>query len=1592
MSSWKGKEKVVTEGKSGKRSRHGGESGARKRRNRAVLELFEDAAYEVDGESSSDGENDFDIDDFLEDEAFNDVKANDEPLKVPLVPIKEEEMDDAELERMVEERYGRGASFVRFPEDGYDNTEAVDRDEYLPFSKDPTLWKVKCMVGREKHSVLCLMQKFVDLRTLGTKLQIISAFSLDHVKGFIYIEAESQQDLYEACKGLPSVYVSRVTPVPPNESSHVLSVRSKGCGITAGMWARVKSGKYKADLAQIVAVNEARKKATVKLVPRIDLRALAEKFGGGVSLKKASTPAPSRLISSSELEEFRPLIQIRRDRDTNIIFEVLDGMMLKDGYLYKKIPLDSLSVWGAMPTEDELLKFEPSNNNESMDLEFLSDLYGNANKKKKQIMKNDKGGGKGECSSTSNVEYNFDVHDLVFFGKKDFGVIIGTEKDDNFKIMKEGTERPLVLTLPARDLKSASFDKKLFTAQDRHMKKISISDRVKVMDGPFKDKEGVVKRIYRGVIFLFNESEEDHNGYVCFKSQICEKVISAGSASHEQGNEPGPSGFDESPSSPNSPLSTKKSWQGRENSSLNQEDNNAMFSVGQSLRIKVGPLKGYLCRVLAIRRSDVTVKLDSQHKILTVKSDHLSEVRGRSSANVTGGDQESAQPFDLLGATDGSRDWANGTTESRGWNVGVAPTEGTSWPSFPASGNKIQSESGAVTDTIGGDSGWSSADTRQVDRWGKQQDDGSTSVAATGTADSWGKAIESRNENIGQGSSWGGDTGGVYKAASNSEPGMDKQTEGWSNAGCTEASGWAKPTRKEESQTESWGTKKTDTGGGAGWGQGGSTWGKASESENTVTTKEDNSWGDKAEHQQSKKDGDGGSSWGKRDGGSSWNKKDSEATWSKQADEGSSWGKQADAKPEESRDQGDKNQSWGNQGGNSWKKQDGGSSWNKDGGSSWSKPTGSSWGQRADAKAEEVHDRTAQNQSWGNQAGASWNKQDGGSSWKGKDGGSGMNKPTGGSSWGQQADAKAEDHNTTSDKQPSWGNQGGGSWNKQDTGSSWGKLAGGSSWGKQAEANVEPSNAESVDGKAGGSKWSAAKPSDGGGWEMNSKSSNKTESSGWGSSSSWNQKGDGNSTDLEKRDQSESWDIKKTSDGGSSSGWGKGNWGKSSTDDAPGNQNSAWSSKTDWDAGNDYSGSQEQVDKFSRGGGRGSWRGRGGRGESNRGGFGGRDGSGRGGFMGRGNFGGRDGSERGGYRGRSDRGGFRGRGRGRSDQFGGDWNNRNDSGEEKPTSWSKSSWNSDGGRSNENKGNWNQGGADSGQQKGWSSGSHSKGDMEGGDGDGGQRKSWSSGGGWSKPGNSGGWNQGSASGCENNVGGDGDGGQKKSWSSGGSWSNPCSNAGWNKGSASGSGNNDGADGDGGQKKSWSSGGSWSKPGNNADWNQGSASGSGKSDGDGGGQKKGWSLGGSWSKPGNNAGWNQGTASGSGKSDGTDGDGGQKKSWSSGGSWSKPGNNGSGNSGGWNQGSASGGGTIDGADGGQRKSSSAGDSWSKPDSNAGWNQGSASVSGNTSGAWNKPCDTDGGNAGKVNDASESGGPTNSWGSAAASSWEKPKGGW
>ena len=41
------------------------------------------------------------------------------------------------------------------------------------------------------------MQKYIDLNNYGSKMQIISAFALDHVKGYVFIEADKECDIIE---------------------------------------------------------------------------------------------------------------------------------------------------------------------------------------------------------------------------------------------------------------------------------------------------------------------------------------------------------------------------------------------------------------------------------------------------------------------------------------------------------------------------------------------------------------------------------------------------------------------------------------------------------------------------------------------------------------------------------------------------------------------------------------------------------------------------------------------------------------------------------------------------------------------------------------------------------------------------------------------------------------------------------------------------------------------------------------------------------------------------------------------------------------------------------------------------------------------------------------------------------------------------------------------------------------------------------------------------------------------------------------------------------------------------------------------------
>ncbi|KAF9594219.1 hypothetical protein IFM89_028876 [Coptis chinensis] len=668
----KGKEIAGTKKRKSENGDKSGSSNERKRKNPGVLQFFDVAAEVDDVEEESESESDDDDRAQVSAGSVDKVDAGQKGKSgfgrthnLPFLP-KEEELSDGELELLLEERYKPGSQHVVYADDKHENKGSGDEGSFMQALDNTTIWRVKCTVGRERRSALCLIQKFVDRKSLGQKLQIASAFSPDHVKGYIYIEAEKEVDVLEACKGLTTLYTSRISPVPKNEFAHLFSIRKTSIEVSPGTWVRVKNGQYRGDLAQVVTFDHAKKRATVKVVPRIDLQALAKKLAGGGTVKQTAVPT-ARVISSKDLEEFARYIQLKRDRQTGQICQTIDGLKFKDGYLYKKVSMESISYVDVVPSTDELLKFKPYKKDASDDAEWLSHLYGE--QRKKRLSECSNGATKGsEGTSGSKKGDQFQLHDLVFFGPKDFGVIIRVESD-GFQILKydevEGAE---VLNVELHEIRNSSSDKK-FSTMDRQMKTISLNDTVRVLEGPFTGKEGIVKHICKSTTFIYDESQLENGGYFCAKSQMCENISNSKEVHHETiGDVFGAPGLEDSTGSPKSPELFKKPWEEKENTrdfnSRRNGDRDGAFSVGQTLRIRVGPLKGHLCRVVAIYRSDITVKVDSQTKVLSVKCEHLSEV-GMKSNFMTRNDG-----FGTQGEASGA------PTESNGWGGSASLTTG----------------------------------------------------------------------------------------------------------------------------------------------------------------------------------------------------------------------------------------------------------------------------------------------------------------------------------------------------------------------------------------------------------------------------------------------------------------------------------------------------------------------------------------------------------------------------------------------------------------------------------------------------------------------------------------------------------------------------------------------------------------------------------------------------------------------------------------------------------------------------------------------------------------------------------------------------
>ncbi|XP_050214737.1 putative transcription elongation factor SPT5 homolog 1 [Mercurialis annua] len=683
---------------------YGGSGRGKKAKKRSGSEFFDLEAV-VDSDDDEEEEEDAD-DDFIVDNGA-DLPNEDDGRRVhrrPLLPREDEQEDVEALERRIQARYAR-SSHTEYDEE----TSEVEQQALLPSVRDPKLWMVKCATGCARETAVCLMQKYIDK---GAELQIRSAIALDD-QNYIYIEAHKEAHVREACKGLRNLYAQKIMLVPIKEMADVLSVKSKALDISMDSWVRMKIGTYKGDLAKVVQKDDVRQRIKVKLIPRIDLQALANKLEGREVAKKKAFVPPPRFMNVDEARELHIRVERKKDSMSGDYFDYIGGMMFKDGFLHKTVSIKSISVQNIIPTFDELEKFQKPGENDG-DIVGLSTIF--ANKKKCHFVKGDAviivkgdlknlkgwvekvdeenvhirpemkdlartiavdekalckyfepgnhvkvvfGTQEGATGMVIKVEQHvliilsdttkehirvfandvvessevttgitklgeYELHDLVQLDNNSFGVIIRVESEA-FQVLKGVPERSEVALVKLREIKCKN--EKKFNVQDRYRNTISVKDSVKINDGPYKGKQGTVEHIFKGILFIYDRLHLEHAGYICAKSHAC--AVVGGTRSSGDGNRDSYSGFGNLKPSPRVTPSPRRFPRGGppfESGGRNWGGRGGRDGlVGTTVKIRLGPYKGYRGRVVDIKGQSVRVELESQMKVVLVDRSDVSD-------------------------------------------------------------------------------------------------------------------------------------------------------------------------------------------------------------------------------------------------------------------------------------------------------------------------------------------------------------------------------------------------------------------------------------------------------------------------------------------------------------------------------------------------------------------------------------------------------------------------------------------------------------------------------------------------------------------------------------------------------------------------------------------------------------------------------------------------------------------------------------------------------------------------------------------------------------------------------------------------------
>ncbi|KFM22733.1 Putative transcription elongation factor SPT5-like protein 1 [Auxenochlorella protothecoides] len=626
---------------------------------------FIDDIAEVDDDDEDDELEEEGLDDLIDDagehvhDAADMIAMRRQMREAEMQAAKDEEMNPEELQAYLKDRYGGQSHYPGTGGAGTEDFGAVAQQALLPKPSDPKLWVVRCAEGAEREVVVCLLQKCYDLAQKGRSLLIKSAFCQDHLKvgvaavrkpaqpaisphmqrGYLYVEAVKEAHVAEAVRGMRAVFNSKKPRmVPLGEMTAAVAVQVTAArGVDVGSWVRAKAGLYKGDLAQVVDLDASGARATLRLVPRLDLAALSARrpedaranFGRAPRVRPAA-----KAFSPDEARQYKTLdVLTQRDRTTGQLVHVLNGSQrFSEGYLIKSVAVKGLALEDGLPPLDDLQRFQAAaqggGGGGAGDRAGAADLAGLVQSLTTEgegqggaaptrfakgdlvlVVQGDLAGIRGrveafgedgllmvaptdsklpgfteliglhpreiqkhfESGSHVKVEHGqhmgetgmvvtvtgpiatiftdvsrqeirvfvkdlvqavavtssvdtiggYELHDLVALDATTVGVIVGVERDACRVLTNQGRpEKPDVRVALLPDLKRKLNNRKA-GAQDGARNEVAVGDIVEVVDGPLRGKNGTVRYVVRGFLFLQSRQIPDHGGYVCVQARHC---------------------------------------------------------------------------------------------------------------------------------------------------------------------------------------------------------------------------------------------------------------------------------------------------------------------------------------------------------------------------------------------------------------------------------------------------------------------------------------------------------------------------------------------------------------------------------------------------------------------------------------------------------------------------------------------------------------------------------------------------------------------------------------------------------------------------------------------------------------------------------------------------------------------------------------------------------------------------------------------------------------------------------------------------------------------------------------------------------------